>query len=93
MAATPIHDHDHDHDHDHEGNDETAYKRKSPMTAVIDGTARRLTADQSICLKRGVPHPFLNVSRRPTRHILIGTPAMFDRSSRKLAGSARGVKQ
>jgi mannose-6-phosphate isomerase-like protein (cupin superfamily) len=65
--------------HVHEGDDETLYMLEGEMTAVIDGTPHRLTAGQSIFLMRGVPHQLINISRRPARYILIGTPAIFDR--------------
>lgn len=63
----------------HEGDDETVYMLEGDMTAVIDGTPHRLAAGQSIFLARGVPHQLINISRRPARYILIGTPAIFDR--------------
>ncbi|MBZ7922149.1 hypothetical protein LAC81_10155 [Ensifer adhaerens] len=84
-AGTPI------HDHDHECNIETACKRKSQMTVVIDGTSHRPAVGQTSISNAACPTRY--VSRHTARYILIGTPAMCDRSSRKLAGSARGVKQ
>ncbi|MCY1333076.1 Cupin domain protein [compost metagenome] len=65
--------------HVHASDDETVYILEGELTAVIGGTAHRLTVGQSIFLPRRVPHQLLNVSRRPARYILIGTPAIFDR--------------
>ncbi|WP_077960797.1 cupin domain-containing protein [Ensifer adhaerens] len=65
--------------HVHANDDETIHMLEGEMTAVVDGTPRRLTAGQSIFLARGVPHQLLNASRRPARYLLIGTPAIFDR--------------
>jgi mannose-6-phosphate isomerase-like protein (cupin superfamily) len=70
-TKTPIHLHAED--------DETIYVIEGEMTAVVDGGARRLTAGQSIFLKRGVPHQLMNTSGRSARYVLIGTPALFDK--------------
>lgn len=65
--------------HVHAGDDETVYIIEGEMTAVIDGQPRRLTAGESMFLPRGTPHQLLNTSGNPSRYILIGTPALFDR--------------
>ena len=70
-TRTPIHVHARD--------DETIYIVEGELTAAIDGRSRRLTAGESIFLPRGIPHQLMNVSGRPCRYILIGTPALFDR--------------
>jgi mannose-6-phosphate isomerase-like protein (cupin superfamily) len=70
-TKTPIHVHAQD--------DETVYILEGELTAVIDGQARRLTAGESVFLPRGIPHQLMNMSGKPGRYILIGTPALFDR--------------
>jgi quercetin dioxygenase-like cupin family protein len=70
-TRTPIHVHARD--------DETVYIIEGELTAVIDGQPRRLTAGESIFLPRGIPHQLMNVSGKPGRYILIGSPALFDR--------------
>jgi uncharacterized RmlC-like cupin family protein len=55
---------------------------------VIDGRPRRLTAGESAFLPRGVPHQLMNTSGTPSRYILIGSPALFDRFLAE-AGRAR----
>ncbi|OHV81054.1 cupin domain-containing protein [Rhizobium sp. LCM 4573] len=81
-TSTPIHVHARD--------DETVYIIEGELTAVIDGETRRLTAGQSIFLKRGVPHRLMNTTGRPARYILIATPALFDKF---LAEAGRELKQ
>jgi mannose-6-phosphate isomerase-like protein (cupin superfamily) len=71
MTRTPIHVHAKD--------DETIYVIDGELTAVIDGEPRRLTAGESVFLPRGVPHQLVNMSGKPSKYILIGTPALFDR--------------
>ncbi|MGK9169591.1 cupin domain-containing protein [Inquilinus limosus] len=70
-TRTPIHVHARD--------DETVYIIEGELTAVIDGRPRRLTAGESAFLPRGIPHQLMNMSGNPSRYILIGTPALFDR--------------
>ncbi|HET9903167.1 MAG TPA: cupin domain-containing protein [Xanthobacteraceae bacterium] len=70
-TRTPIHVHARD--------DETVYIIEGELTAVIDGEPRRLTAGESLFLPRDVPHQLVNMSGKPNRYILIGTPALFDR--------------
>jgi mannose-6-phosphate isomerase-like protein (cupin superfamily) len=70
-TRTPIHVHARD--------DETLYIIEGELTALLDGQPRRLTAGESIFLPRGIPHQLMNMSGNPSRYILIGTPALFDR--------------
>jgi mannose-6-phosphate isomerase-like protein (cupin superfamily) len=65
--------------HVHANDDETIYIIEGELTAVFDGEPRRVTAGQSMFLPRGVPHQLMNMSGKPCRYILIGTPALFDR--------------
>ena len=65
--------------HVHERDDETVHILEGELTAVTDGQPRRLTAGESVFLRRGVPHQLVNTSGNPCRYILIGTPALFDR--------------
>jgi len=65
--------------HVHAKDDETVYVIEGEMTAVIDGKPRRLTAGDSAFLPRGIPHQLMNTSGNPSRYILIGTPALFER--------------
>lgn len=71
--------HTHTPIHVHAGDDETLYIIEGELTALIDGEGCRLAAGESIFLPRGVPHQLVNMSGRPARYILIGTPALFDR--------------
>ncbi|HXV30108.1 MAG TPA: cupin domain-containing protein [Sinorhizobium sp.] len=70
-TKTPIHVHAED--------DETIYVIEGELTAAVNGKAHRLTAGQSIFLKRGTPHQLMNMSGRLARYVLIDTPALFDR--------------
>lgn len=70
-TRTPIHVHARD--------DETLYIIEGELTAVLDGQPRHLTAGDCMFLPRGVPHQLMNVSGHPSRYILIGTPALFER--------------
>lgn len=65
--------------HVHAKDDETIYVLEGELTAVVNGEGHRLTAGQSIFLKRGVPHQLMNMSSRPARYMLIDTPALFDK--------------
>lgn len=65
--------------HVHAGDDETVYIIEGELAAVVDGRPRRLAAGESMFLPRGIPHQLVNVSGKPNRYILIGTPALFDR--------------
>jgi quercetin dioxygenase-like cupin family protein len=65
--------------HVHAKDDETIYIIEGELTAVIDGQPQRLTAGESVFLRRGIPHQLVNISGSPARYILIGTPALFDR--------------
>lgn len=69
-TRTPIHVHARD--------DETVYIIEGELVAVIDGQPRRLTEGESTFLPRGIPHQLMNMSGKPCRYILIGTPALFD---------------
>lgn len=70
-TTTPIHVHAED--------DETLYMMEGELTAVLDGKPRRLAAGESLFLPRGIPHQLVNMSGKPCRYILIGTPALFER--------------
>lgn len=65
--------------HVHAWDDETIYVIEGELTVMIEGRARRLTAGTSVFLPRRIPHQLMNVSGRPCRYILIGTPALFER--------------
>lgn len=70
-TRTPIHVHARD--------DETVYIIEGELTAMMDGKSRHLTAGESMFLPRGIPHQLVNMSGKPNRYVLIGTPAFFDR--------------
>jgi glyoxylate utilization-related uncharacterized protein len=59
--------------------DETVYIIEGELTAMLDGKSRRLTAGESMFLPRSIPHQLVNMSGKPNRYVLIGTPALFDR--------------
>jgi mannose-6-phosphate isomerase-like protein (cupin superfamily) len=65
--------------HVHAMDDETIYIIEGELTAIVEGQPRRLTSGESIFLPRGIPHQLVNTSGTPSRYILIGTPALFDR--------------
>lgn len=65
--------------HVHANDDETVYVIEGELTALIAGAPRRLTAGESVFLPRGIPHQLENMSGKPGRYILIGTPALFER--------------
>ncbi|WP_436281497.1 hypothetical protein [Rhizobium sp. LjRoot258] len=59
---------------------------------VIVGQPRLLTAGESIFLPRAIPYELMNVSAKPCRYILIGTPALFDRSIEEGATNSNRTK-
>lgn len=65
--------------HVHAKDDETLYVIEGELTAFLDGKPRRLAAGESLFLPRGIPHQLVNMSGKPCRYILIGTPALFER--------------
>lgn len=65
--------------HVHANDDETIYIIEGELTAVFDGEPRRVIAGESMFLPRGIPHQLMNMSGKPCRYILIGTPALFER--------------
>ncbi len=69
-TSTPIHVHARD--------DETVYVMEGELTAVTDGQPRCLTMGESIFMPRGIPHQLVNMTGKPCRYILVGTPAHFD---------------
>ena len=65
--------------HVHAMDDETVYIIEDELNAVVDGQPRRLAVGESIFMPRNIPHQLVNMSSKPCRYILIGTPAVFDR--------------
>lgn len=64
--------------HIHADDDETLYMMEGEMEAVIAGQRHVVQAGKTVFLPRGVPHQLMNASGRPTRYLLLCTPAGFE---------------
>ena len=70
VSQTPV--------HIHADDDETLYMVEGEMEAVIAGQRHVIQAGETVFLPRGVPHQLMNASGRPTRYLLLCTPAGFE---------------
>ena len=70
VSQTPV--------HIHADDDETLYMLEGEMEAVIAGQQQLIPAGEPVFLPRGVPHQLRNASGRPTRYLLLCTPAGFE---------------
>jgi quercetin dioxygenase-like cupin family protein len=70
VSQTPV--------HIHADDDETLYVIDGEMQAVIAGHRHVVQAGETVFLPRGVPHQLMNASGRPTRYLLLCTPAGFE---------------
>ena len=70
VSQTPV--------HIHADDDETVYMMEGEMEAVIAGQHHVIRVGETMFLPRGVPHQLMNASGRPTRYLLLCTPAGFE---------------
>ena len=70
VSQTPV--------HIHADDDETLYMLEGEMEAIIAGQGNFVQARKTVFLPRGVPHQLRNSSDRPTRYLLLCTPAGFE---------------
>jgi quercetin dioxygenase-like cupin family protein len=70
VSQTPV--------HIHADDDEALYLLEGEMEAVIAGQRRVIRAGETVFLPRGVAHQLMNASGRPTRYLLLCTPAGFE---------------
>jgi quercetin dioxygenase-like cupin family protein len=63
--------------HSHDAFEETIYGLLGTTTWTVDGVESRLGPGESICIKRGVVHGFVNESGEHARMLAIASPGVF----------------
>ncbi len=63
--------------HSHDGFDETVYGLAGVMTFTVDGDTREVGAGESICIRRGQVHEFVNRSGADATFLSVATPGLF----------------
>ncbi len=64
--------------HVHHREDEMFYVIEGEFEFIVAGESKRLTAGDFLLGKRGVPHNFKNVGKKPGRMLITVTPAGFE---------------
>jgi quercetin dioxygenase-like cupin family protein len=63
--------------HSHDGFDETVYGLEGVFRFVIDGVTRYLGPGESICVRRGQVHEFVNLGPADGKFLSVATPGLF----------------
>ena len=63
--------------HSHDGFDETVYGLEGVLTFVIDGKTSHLGPGDSVCIRRGQVHQFVNPGPAEGRFLSVATPGLF----------------
>lgn len=63
--------------HGHDGFDETVYGLEGVMTFTVDGSTRDVGPGESICIRRGQVHQFVNQSGTAAKFLSVATPGIF----------------
>jgi quercetin dioxygenase-like cupin family protein len=63
--------------HSHDGFDETVYGLDGICTFTVDGRTREIGPGESICIRRGQVHQFVNLSGVDTKFLSVATPGIF----------------
>jgi len=64
--------------HLHETWDETVYCTEGIVTYTIEGTKYEISQGQALCVKRGKPHKFDNLSNDDAWMLVVSTPGLFE---------------
>src|SRR5215208_192918 len=81
FGGPPLHHHDFD---------ETFYVIEGELTFQLGDELSSRKAGEIAFAPRGVPHTYANLSSSPTRHLIICTPAGFERYFARMAAERRG---
>jgi quercetin dioxygenase-like cupin family protein len=63
--------------HSHDGFDESVYGLAGVLTFTIDGQAREITPGDSVCIRRGQVHQFVNPGPGDAKFLSVATPGVF----------------
>ena len=81
FGGPPLHHHDFD---------ETFYVIEGELTFQLGDELFTRKAGELAFAPRGVPHTYANLSAAPTRHLIVCTPAGFERYFARMAAERRG---
>ncbi len=82
FGGPPLHHHDFD---------ETFYVIEGELTFQLADELFSAKAGELAFAPRGVPHTYANLSVAPTRHLIVCTPAGFERYFARMAAECRGT--
>jgi quercetin dioxygenase-like cupin family protein len=63
--------------HSHDAFDETVYGLEGVLEFTIDGRAREIGPGDSVCIRRGEVHQFVNAGVVKARFLSVATPGVF----------------
>ena len=63
--------------HSHDAFDETVYGLEGVLTFTIDGRAREIGPGDSVCIRRGQVHQFVNAGSVNAKFLSVATPGVF----------------
>jgi quercetin dioxygenase-like cupin family protein len=63
--------------HSHDAFDETVYGLEGILTFTIDGATREIGPGDSVCIRRGQIHQFVNPGRVDAKFLSVATPGVF----------------
>lgn len=63
--------------HSHDGFDETVYGLEGVLTFTIDGHTREIGPGDSVCIRRGQIHQFVNPRTVDAKFLSVATPGVF----------------
>lgn len=65
--------------HSHDAFDETVYGLEGVLTFTIDGHSREIGPGDSVCIRRGQVHQFVNAGSLNATFLSVATPGVFGR--------------
>jgi quercetin dioxygenase-like cupin family protein len=63
--------------HSHDGFDETVYGLEGSLTFTIDSDTREIGPGDSVCIRRGQVHQFVNAGTVDAKFLSVATPGVF----------------
>src|SRR5690348_3549480 len=63
--------------HSHDAFDETVYGLAGVLTFTIDGETREIGPRDSVCIRRGQVHQFVNLGSVDAKFLSVATPGVF----------------
>lgn len=63
--------------HSHDVFDETVYGLEGVLTFTIDGHSREIGPGESVCIRRGQVHQFVNAGTVDAQFLSVATPGVF----------------